>query len=73
MADDDITLHNYQDDLDIDPEATDPIINEETDDPAETFGVPEDEYRDELNKLDDEDDYEALEDLDEDQDDEQKY
>ena len=79
MANDDITLHNYQDDLDTDPNVSDPVIDEETDDPVETFGVPEDEYKDELDKLDIDDDLDSedsrenIEDLDEDLGDENKY
>jgi hypothetical protein len=45
----------YQDDLDYKDSAVDPIINEETDDPADELGIPEDEYRDELNKYVDDD------------------
>ncbi len=80
MANNDITLHNYQDDLDTDPDAVDPVIGEVTDDPVEAFGIPEDEYQDELDKLviDDDldgndDEREYIEDLDEDLDDEGKY
>lgn len=79
MANDDITLHNYQDDLDNNPSDTDPIINEESDTPADMFGIPEDEYKDELDKLeiddglDDDDARENIEDLDEDLNDENKY
>lgn len=40
----------YQDDLDYEDTATDPIAEELTDSPAEELGIPEDEYRDELNK-----------------------
>lgn len=62
----------YQDDLDYTDEDTDPIIEEETDNPADDLGIPEDEYRDELNKyaddgteVIDDDMREALEDRDE--------
>lgn len=42
----------YQDDLDYRDSDTDPIINEENDNPAEQLGIPEEEFRDELNKYD---------------------
>lgn len=46
---------SYQDDLDADDDAVDPFMNEEGDDPTETFGVPADEFGAELNKEDDDD------------------
>lgn len=71
--DQDITLHTYQDDLDTADDKTDPIMDEETDDPVETFGIPASEFRDELNKRaidenddDNDDQREEIEDLDED-------
>jgi hypothetical protein len=80
VADDDIKLHNYQDDLDTDPGAVDPLIgDEEPEEPADLFGIPEDEYKDELDKLDiddgidDEDERENIEDVDEDLGDTTKY
>lgn len=44
------TPRTYQDDLDYKDSDTDPIIEEQTDNPADDLGVPENEYRDELNK-----------------------
>lgn len=41
----------YQDDLTIDDGSRDPAIDELTDDPTEGFGVPDDEYAAELEKL----------------------
>ena len=56
MPDDDIKLHTYQDDLTTDDNATDPLMDEENDNPADELGIPEDEYADELDKeIDDED------------------
>ena len=43
--------HSYQEDLETDPDARDPFVDEATDDPTEGFGVPPDEYGDELDKL----------------------
>lgn len=40
----------YQDDLDYKDTDTDPIIDEENDNPAETLQIPEKEFRDELDK-----------------------
>ena len=69
---DDIKLQNYQDDLDTDADAVDPIMDEETDDPTEELGVPPEEFRDELDKYamddlerQDDDMREAIEDADE--------
>lgn len=65
----------YQDDLDYRDSDTDPIINEENDNPAEQLGIPEEEFRDELNKYEvsdigegDDDMRETIEDRDEDDD-----
>ncbi|HEU5121680.1 MAG TPA: hypothetical protein VFT59_02450 [Candidatus Saccharimonadales bacterium] len=73
--DNDIKLHNYQDDLDTDADIRDPIMDEETDDPTKELGIPPEEFKDELDKrdLDDptrdnEDMREAIEDADEDDD-----
>jgi len=49
--DEDAYLHNYQDSLDTDPRMTDHITDEETDDPTEEFGVPSDEYKEELERI----------------------
>jgi hypothetical protein len=53
--DDDFQLRNYQDDLDTGFDATDPLMEEEMDDPTEELHVPPDELREELAKLDAED------------------
>ncbi len=77
MPDDDLQLQSYQDDLNTDDNATDPLMEEEGENPAEEIGIPQDEYADELNKedfgdhneSDDNDDRrEYLEDLEEDDD-----
>lgn len=63
----DFTLHNYQDDLDTDPNQIDPVISEQTDDPTREFGIPAAEMKDELDKLDPEsgeDARESVEDID---------
>lgn len=79
--DDDIQLQSYQDDLTTDDNATDPVMEEEGEDPSEELGVPPEELKAELDKNEidglpedalDEDDQERedreayLEDLDED-------
>lgn len=51
-SDNDIKLTNYQDDLDSEDDISDPIINEETDDPTEELGVDSDEFKEELDKYD---------------------
>jgi hypothetical protein len=48
---DDQSLRGYQDDLDTDESIVDDVTLEATDDPIKTFGVPAQEYTDELNKL----------------------
>lgn len=78
MKDDDIHLQSYQDDLTTDDNSTDPVMDEENDDPTKELGVPADEFGGELDKQDfgdhldkgDDDRRENLEDLDEDADDE---
>jgi hypothetical protein len=52
IPDDDLTLQNYQDDLDTSASVTDPIMDEETDDPTEELGVDPKEFKDELDKYD---------------------
>lgn len=59
----------YQDDFDTADSKTDAIIEEESENPAELLQVPEDEFKDELDKYDDatmetdnEDEREAVED-----------
>lgn len=71
IPDDDLTLQNYQDDLDSNGSITDPVIDEETDDPTEELGVNPKEFKDELDKYDfdeaghgDDDMREAIEDAD---------
>ncbi len=43
--------HGYQDDFDTGADQTDPIIDEETDDPTEGFGVPPEKFKEELDRL----------------------
>ena len=69
--------NTYQDDLDTAASKTDPVIDEETDDPTEGFGVPPEKFKGELDRLegdapanenpeyDQEDMREHIEDLDE--------
>lgn len=52
IPDDDLTLQNYQDDLDTSADIRDPIIDEETDDPTEELGVDPIEFKKELDKYD---------------------
>jgi hypothetical protein len=52
IPDDDLNLQNYQDDLDTSSSITDPIIDEETDDPTEELGVDPKEFKKELDKYD---------------------
>lgn len=73
IPDDDLTLQNYQDDLDTNSSIKDPIMDEETDDPTEDLGVDPKEFKNELDKYDsddsdqdDDDRREQIEDLDED-------
>jgi hypothetical protein len=65
----------YQDDLDTSDDVTDPIMDEETDDPTEIFQVPPEKFKEEMDNiaLDEpenasEDMRETIEDLDEDSD-----
>lgn len=51
MADNDLHLQNYQDDLDTDPNKTDPIIPEQTDEPQDWTGVPNKELKEDLDRL----------------------
>jgi hypothetical protein len=73
MQQDDTSFRPYQDDLDTEDSMTDPIIDEQTDDPVETLQIPAEEFKRELDKiaLDDselssEDMRETIEDRDED-------
>jgi hypothetical protein len=52
IDDDDLTLQNYQDDLDTSGNINDPIMDEESDDPTEGFGVDPKEFKEELDKYD---------------------
>jgi hypothetical protein len=52
IPDDDLQLQNYQDDLDTSGSITDPIIDEETDDPTEELGIDPKEFKKELDKYD---------------------
>lgn len=70
-----IQLHNYQDDIDADDTITDPIMDENTDDPTVILGVSPKEFKNELDNYDidelghgDDDRREQIEDLDEDED-----
>ncbi len=56
MRDDDIKLQNYQDDLDTEFDDADPLLDEGIDDPTEELGVPPEEFKDELDKLDEDTD-----------------
>lgn len=67
----DFELHSYQDDLDTDDNATDPLMSEQGDDISRELGVPSDELADELDKQEnDEDRSSMIEDFDDDLDDE---
>lgn len=72
MPDDNYQPQSYQDDLTTDDNATDPIMQEEGEDPTKELGVPADELANELDKeFDDEDE---LDDNDSDvHDDEREY
>lgn len=55
-GDDDYQPQSYQDDLTTDDNATDPIMQEEGEDPSKELGVPPSELKNELDKeLDDQD------------------
>lgn len=46
------SIHSpYQDDFDTEDTAADPIMQEENDDPIETFGIPPEEFRAELDDI----------------------
>ena len=71
VPDEDLTLQNYQDDLDTGDDIADPIADEESDDPTEELGVDPEEFKKELDKYDfdeaghgDDDMREAIEDAD---------
>lgn len=72
IPDDDLILQNYQDDLDTSNSITDPIMDEESDDPTQELGIPQKEFKKELDKYaldeagyEDDDRREAIEDADE--------
>lgn len=71
----DYEVQSYQDELDIDPSKTDPVMSEENDDPVAMLGVPAGELASELDKRDLDDPHttddmrEQIEDLDQDADD----
>jgi hypothetical protein len=80
IPDDDLELQNYQDDLDTSSSITDPIIDEENDDPTKELGVDPKEFKNELDKYDfddttngDDDRREDIEDKDLDEYDTTKY
>ena len=50
IPDDDLTLQNYQDDLDTSSSVKDPIMDEESDDPTEGLGVDPKEFKKELDQ-----------------------
>ena len=74
MNSEETTPENYQDDLDTGDDATDRVIDEETDDPTEELGIPPEELKQELDDIDvdndtatgNEDARENIEDADED-------
>ena len=72
--DDDLQVNDYQDDLDTDPNKTDRITHEQTDNLAERAGMPPQELAREFKKMEknedgdeSEDMREHIEDLDEDE------
>lgn len=69
---DDVELHTYQDDLTTDDSVSDPIMNEESDDPTQDLGIDPEEFKNELDKYDtdstSDDRREDIEDRDEDED-----
>ena len=50
IPDEDLTLQNYQDDLDTSSAIVDPIMDEESDDPTEELGVDPKEFKKELDQ-----------------------
>lgn len=72
--DDDYQLQSYQDDLTTDDNVSDPLMDEENDNPAEVFDIPRSEFKDELDKeeIDELDDDEYPDDIDI-RDDEREY
>lgn len=66
VNDDDFQLQSYQDDLTTDDNASDPLMDEEGENPAEELGIPLDKFKKELDKeeIDDLDDDEYTDDID---------
>jgi len=52
VPDDDLTLQNYQDDLDTSSAIHDPVMNNQRDDPTKVLGVDPREFKKELDKYD---------------------
>lgn len=52
LEDDDYQLQNYQDDLDSDVTIPEPILEEETDDPADDLGLSPEIFGEELEDYD---------------------
>lgn len=52
MPDDDYQPQSYQDDLTTDDNAVDPLMQEETENPAETIGIPQEAFTKGINELD---------------------
>lgn len=76
IPDDDLTLQNYQDDLDTSSSIADPVMDDGTDDPTKDLGVDPKEFKKELDHYDfgdggngNDDRREQLEDMDQDSDD----
>ena len=71
IPNDDLQLQNYQDDLDTSSSISDPVIDDNTDDPTEILGVDLKEFKKELDHYDfdeaghgDDDRREQIEDMD---------
>ena len=80
IPDDDLQLQNYQDDLDTSSSISDPVIDEETDDPTKELGIDPKEFKKELDHYDfddttkgEDDRREDIEDKDLDEGDQTKY
>lgn len=46
------TKHSYQDDINDDPNATDPLMEEREENPLRATGLPPEDYRSELDDVD---------------------
>jgi hypothetical protein len=51
MQQDDMDFRPYQDDLDTDDNVTDPIMDEETDDPLKILQIPAEPFKQELDNI----------------------